>query len=83
MPLNAVRLAIQEDDKSAMLPFEVDFYDYIDRRNPHAAAPVATRRRLFTRRVQIRSEFLLVGPTRVHAGLGKPVATEEIARALR
>ncbi|BCF95284.1 hypothetical protein PPGU16_83510 (plasmid) [Paraburkholderia largidicola] len=84
MPLKSVRLVVEDGDETAMFPIEVDFHDYIERRNPHEATPVATRRGLFTQRVKIRSEFVLAGLTRVHTSHSKPVAVpKDIARALR
>jgi hypothetical protein len=84
MPIKTVRLVVEDGDKTAMFPIEVDFQDYIERRNPHEATPVATGRGLFTQRVKIRSEFLLAGLTRVHTSHSKPVAVpKDIARVLR
>ncbi|WP_254906180.1 hypothetical protein [Paraburkholderia youngii] len=84
VPLKSVRLVVQEDDKQVMFPIEVDFHDYIERRNPHEAAPVTTGRGLFTQRVKIRSEFVLAGLTRVHTSHSTPLAVpKDIARALR
>jgi hypothetical protein len=84
MPLKIVRLVVQDNDKTAMFPIKVDFDDYIRRRNPHEATPVATGRGLFTQRVKIRSEFVLAGLTRVHTSHSKPVPVpKDIARALR
>ncbi|TCK33313.1 hypothetical protein B0G84_7519 [Paraburkholderia sp. BL8N3] len=84
MPLKAVRLVVQDDDKAVLFPIDVDFHDYIERQNPHEATPVTTGRGLFTQRVKIRSEFVLAGLTRVHTSNRKPIAVpKDIARALR
>ncbi|MGF6439609.1 hypothetical protein [Paraburkholderia youngii] len=81
--LKCVRLKVQ-DNKQVMFPIEVDFHDYIERRNPHESTPVTTGRGLYTQRVKIRSEFVLAGRTRVHTSHSTPVAVpKDIARALR
>jgi hypothetical protein len=74
IPLKSVRLVVEDGDKTAMFPIQVDFDDYIERGNPHEATPVATGRGRFTERVKIRSEFLLAGLTRVHTSHSEPVA---------
>ena len=84
LQLKLIRLVVQDDDKSAMFPIEIDLQDYIARRNPHEMTPVVTGRGRFTQRVNIRSELVLAGLTRVHTSHSKPVAVpKEIARALR
>jgi hypothetical protein len=84
MQLKLVRLVVQGDDKSALFPIEIDLHDYIVRRNPPEMTPVVTARGRFTQRVEIRSELVLAGLTRVHTSHSKPLAVpKEIARALR
>ncbi|MFP3554837.1 hypothetical protein SB861_29620 [Paraburkholderia sp. SIMBA_049] len=48
--LKLVRLVVQDDDKSAMFPIEIDLQDYIARRNPHEMTPVVTGRPLHAAR---------------------------------
>ncbi|WP_090837431.1 hypothetical protein [Paraburkholderia hospita] len=84
LPVKSVRLVVQGGDDAFMFQIDVDYDDYIKRRNPHESSSVTTGRGLITQHVKIRSESVLAGLTRVHTGHGQPIAVpKDIARALR
>lgn len=83
IPLNTIRLVVEDTGTAALFPIEVDIHDYIARGNPYDATHVTTARGAFTERVAIRSEFLIAGRSRVHTTHAKPEAVPaDIVRAL-